>query len=83
MDGGLPHPRGPSRSHKALRERLPWQTLTTGEHWYTPYTFFEAARDRVVDIFQPDIHWVGGFTACQKIAAIADAAGLEVISTPA
>jgi L-rhamnonate dehydratase len=33
----------------------------------------------VVDIFQPDIHWVGGFTACQKIAAIADAAGLEVI----
>ena len=66
-------------SHKALRERLPWQTLATGEHWYTPYTFFEAAKDRVVDIFQPDIHWVGGFTACQRIAAIADAAGLEVI----
>ena len=66
-------------SHRALRERLPWQTLTTGEHWYTPYTFFEAAKDRVVDIFQPDIHWVGGFTACQRIAAIADAAGLEVI----
>ena len=66
-------------SHKALRERLPWQTLATGEHWYTPYTFFEAAKDRVVDIFQADIHWVGGFTACQKIAAIADAAGLELI----
>ncbi len=66
-------------SHKALRERLPWQTLSTGEHWYTPYTFFEAAKDRVVDIFQPDIHWVGGFTAVQKITAIADAAGLEVI----
>ncbi len=66
-------------AHRALRERLPWQTLTTGEHWYTPYTFFDAARDRVVDIFQPDIHWVGGFTACQRIAAIADAAGLEVI----
>lgn len=66
-------------AHRALRERLPWQTLTTGEHWYTPYTFYEAARDRVVDIFQPDIHWAGGFTACQRIAAIADAAGLEVI----
>jgi L-rhamnonate dehydratase len=66
-------------SHEALRQRLPWQTLTTGEHWYTPYTFFEAAKRRVVDIFQPDIHWVGGFTACQRIAAIADAAGLEVI----
>jgi L-rhamnonate dehydratase len=62
-----------------LAERLPWMTLTTGEHWYTPYTFFEAARERVVDIFQPDIHWVGGFTACQRIAAIADAAGLEII----
>ena len=66
-------------AHRALRERLPWQTLSTGEHWYTPYTFFDAARDRVVDIFQPDIHWVGGFTACQRIAGIADAAGLEVI----
>ena len=66
-------------AHRALRQRLPWMTLTTGEHWYTPYTFFEAARDRVVDIFQPDINWVGGFTACQRIAAIADAAGLEVI----
>jgi len=66
-------------SHRALRERLPWQTLATGEHWYTPYTFFEAAKDRVADIFQADINWVGGFTACQKIAAIADAAGLELI----
>jgi L-rhamnonate dehydratase len=66
-------------AHRALRERLPWQTLTAGEHWYTPYTFFDAARDRVVDIFQPDIHWVGGFTACQRIAAISDAAGLQTI----
>jgi L-rhamnonate dehydratase len=66
-------------AHRALRERLPWQTLTTGEHWYTPYTFFDAAKDRVVDIFQPDIHWVGGFTACQRIAAIAEAAGLQTI----
>jgi L-rhamnonate dehydratase len=66
-------------AHRALRERLPWQTLTTGEHWYTPYTFFEAATDRVVDIFQPDIHWVGGFTACQRISHIAEAAGIEVM----
>jgi L-rhamnonate dehydratase len=66
-------------AHDALRQRLPWQTLATGEHWYTPYTFFDAASRRVVDIFQPDIHWVGGFTACQRIAAIADAAGLQVI----
>lgn len=66
-------------SHRALRERLPWMTLTGGEHWYTPYAFFEGARERVFDIFQPDIHWVGGFTACRRIADIADASGLEVI----
>ena len=28
-------------------------------------------KTRVVDIFQADIRWVGGFTACQHIAAIA------------
>ncbi len=66
-------------SHRALRARLPWQTLSTGEHWYTPYAFANAAQERLVDIFQPDIHWVGGFTAAQKIAGIAEASGLEVI----
>lgn len=66
-------------AHRALRQRLPWQTLSAGEHWYTPYTFSDAARNRVVDIFQPEIHWVGGFTACKRIADIAESAGLEVI----
>lgn len=66
-------------SHKALRERLPWMTLTGGEHWYTPYPFIAAAKDQLLDIFQPDIHWAGGFTACRRIADIADAAGIETI----
>jgi L-rhamnonate dehydratase len=66
-------------SHMALRNRLPWQTLAAGEHWYTPYTFFAAAKDRLVDILQPDIAWVGGFTAMQRVTAFAHAAGLEVI----
>jgi L-rhamnonate dehydratase len=66
-------------AHRQLRQRLPWQTLTSGEHWYTAYTFLEAASDRVVDIFQPDIHWAGGFTACQRISHIAEAAGIEVM----
>ena len=34
----------------------------------------------MVDILQPDINWVGGLTAKQRITAIADAAGIEVIS---
>ena len=45
-------------AHVALRERLPWQTLATGEHWYTHVPFQWAANHRAVDIFQPDLHWV-------------------------
>lgn len=66
-------------AHIALRERLPWQTLTTGEHWYTHVPFQWAANHKVVDILQPDIQWCGGLTTCVKIAHMADAAGLSVI----
>jgi L-rhamnonate dehydratase len=64
--------------HESLRTRLPWQTLATGEHWYTPHPFAHAAARRMVDIFQPDICWVGGFTACQRINHIAEVAGIPV-----
>ncbi|HEY4200672.1 MAG TPA: enolase C-terminal domain-like protein [Devosiaceae bacterium] len=66
-------------AHETLRQRLPWQTLATGEHWYTPLPFAHAAKRQVADIFQPDICWVGGFTACQRIVHIAEAAGIEVM----
>ena len=66
-------------AHIALRRRLPWQTLTTGEHWYTHIPFQWAASHKVVDILQPDINWCGGLSTCQKIAAAADAAGLSVM----
>jgi L-rhamnonate dehydratase len=65
--------------HLRLRERLPWQTLATGEHWYTHYTFQWAIRHRVVDILQPDIAWCGGLTTCQRISVAADATGMSVI----
>ena len=42
--------------HIALRRRLPWQTLSTGEHWYTHLPFQWAASHRAVDILQPDIN---------------------------
>jgi len=63
----------------ALRARLPWMGLASGEHWYMPGPFATAAQRRLVDVLQPDIAWVGGLTACLRIAAIADAAGLSVI----
>src|SRR5690606_36666628 len=66
-------------AHRSLRERLPWQGLATGEHWYAAYPFATAASMRLVDIFQPDIGWVGGFTACRRSVHLAEAAGIEVI----
>ena len=66
-------------AHAELRARLPWQTLATGEHWFTTVPFQHAASRHLVDIFQPDINWVGGLTPIVKICAIAEAAGISVI----
>ena len=66
-------------AHLALRERLPWQTLATGEHWYTHVPFQWAASHHAADILQPDINWCGGLSTCRKIAAAADSAGMSVI----
>lgn len=66
-------------AHLVARERLPWQTLATGEHWYTPVPFQWACAHRAVDILQPDINWCGGVSVCRKIADAADAAGISVI----
>jgi L-rhamnonate dehydratase len=62
-----------------LRQRLPWQTLATGEHWYAVAPFAHAAARHAVDILQPDIAWVGGVTATMKICHLAEAAGVAVI----
>lgn len=67
------------RAHAELRRRLPWQTLATGEHWFTPAAFQHAVSEGLVDILQPDIQWVGGLTALQQICAIARAGGVTVI----
>ena len=66
-------------SHVELRQRLPWQALSTGEHWYTHVPFQWAASHRVVDILQPDINWCGGVTTTRKICAAAEAAGISVM----
>lgn len=65
--------------HVQLRQRLPWQSLATGEHWYTHYTFQWAIQHKVADILQPDIMWCGGVSTLQKVSAAADAAGLHVM----
>jgi len=65
--------------HMAVRRAVNWLPLATGEHMYTPYPFRQLIERRCVDILQPDIHWVGGLTACLKICHMAEAAGLSVI----
>ena len=61
-----------------IRRRLPYQVLAAGERWHTVRSFAHAAQHRLVDILQPDVQWVGGVTAVLKIAAIAEAAGIEI-----
>ena len=65
-------------AYPEVRRRLPGQTLAAGERWYGDRPFALAAAGRWVDIFQPDVLWVGGATASMKVAHIADAAGIEV-----
>lgn len=66
-------------AHIELRRRLPWQTLATGEHWYSYVPFQSAINHRMADILQPDINWCGGVTTCQKIVGMAEAAGISVM----
>lgn len=66
-------------AHENLRRRLPWMSLATGEHWYTPANFLFAASRHLADVFQPDICWAAGLTGCLRINHIAEAAGIEVI----
>ncbi|MEE2659579.1 MAG: mandelate racemase/muconate lactonizing enzyme family protein [Candidatus Latescibacterota bacterium] len=64
--------------HRVLRERVPWQTLATGEHWSTRYPGIRAIREGLIDLIQADIKWVGGFTEAMKIAHAADAASIPM-----
>lgn len=65
--------------HVAVRERIPWQTLATGEHMYTMWPYRFLIENRALDILQPDMLWVGGLTPCRRIAEMADVAGLTTI----
>ena len=66
-------------AHIELRRRLPWQTLTTGEHWYTHVPFQWAAKHKVVDILQPDLNWCGGLSTCWAVAEACEESGMAVI----
>jgi len=67
-------------SYFRFRQRVPGQILATGEHWYTVHPFAFAASHGLIDIFQPDVQWAGGISACVRIAHLAEAHGLTMIS---
>src|SRR5438034_562288 len=62
-----------------LRERLPWQRWSCGEHSFGAGEFQRLIRLRATDILQPDVNRVGGITEARKICALAEAAGLPVV----
>ena len=62
-----------------LKDRLPWQRWSCGEHSYTKWDFAELIRLRACDVLQPDLNRAGGLTEGRKIAALAEVAGLQLV----
>jgi len=54
--------------------------LATGENLYTKYQFNDLIQRKGADIVQPDNRRAGGVTEWLEIAAIADAAGIQLAS---
>lgn len=67
-------------SYRRLRQRAPYLTIATGEHWYSLQPFASACAEGLVDILQPDPQWVGGLTGVMKICHMAQAHGVTVIA---
>jgi L-rhamnonate dehydratase len=65
--------------YRQIRAAHPTLTWTTAEHEYTRYGFRQLIAERLVDILQPDVMWVGGLTETLRIAAHAAAYDIPVI----
>jgi L-rhamnonate dehydratase len=65
-------------SYVALRRRTTIP-IAGGEHEFTRFGFKHIIERQAMDILQPDLHRCGGITEARKIAALASAAGLQVI----
>ena len=65
--------------YRAIKQAHPTLIWTTGEHEYTRYGLRQLIAERLVDILQPDVMWVGGLTETLRIAAHAAAYDTPVI----
>jgi L-rhamnonate dehydratase len=59
--------------YRQIRNAHPTIKWTTGEHEYSRYGFRHLIEERLLDILQPDVMWVGGLTELLRIAAHASA----------
>ncbi len=68
-----------NEGYRRLRQAHPGLKWTTGEHEYTRYGFRKLIEDRVLDILQPDVMWVGGLSETLRIAAHAGAYDIPIV----
>ena len=65
--------------YRQIRQAHPTLKWTTGEHEYTRYGFRRLIEERLLDILQPDVMWVGGMTELLRIAAHAATYDVAVV----
>jgi L-rhamnonate dehydratase len=62
-----------------LRKAITSTRIVTGEHEYGRYGFRSLLEHESAEIWQPDVHWCGGFSEMRKVAALAAAYDIPVI----
>jgi L-rhamnonate dehydratase len=65
--------------YRQIRQAHPTRKWTTGEHEYTRFGFRPLIEERLIDILQPDVMWVGGMSELLRIAAHASTLEIPVI----
>jgi len=65
--------------YRLIKQAHPALKWTTGEHEYSRYGFRRLIEERLIDILQPDVMWVGGMTEVLRIAAHAAAYDIPVV----
>ena len=65
-------------AYKELRAALPGWSIAGGENLRTRHEFSPYLTERAYDIVQPDIMHCGGITEMARIAAMANACGIQV-----
>ncbi|MEO0496038.1 MAG: L-rhamnonate dehydratase [Pseudomonadota bacterium] len=65
--------------YRRIRQAHPTLKWTTGEHEYTRFGFRPLIEERLIDILQPDVMWVGGLTETLRIASHASSLDIPII----